>query len=157
MLLCYWSKREQIHPRSLVLLSWWKLTSVLLEVNASCFTLPSLLLTHIFFLYSFSGYIILTHMWNSKLFPLSICRGYLYDTSSHPSLRLISSHHAQLCMLVGKLSGAVKRIRLSSIEYFDLWVTGRDAFRHRQMRCTVCILTGNSRGEAFRVQTQVTH
>lgn len=111
---------------------------------------------HFFLLYSFSGYIILTHTWNSKLAPLSICRGYLYDTSSHPCLRLISSHHAHLCTLVGKLSGAVKRIRLSSMEYFDLWVTGRDAFRHRQLRRTVGVWRGNSR-EACRVQTQVTH
>lgn len=91
----------------------WQLMSVLLQVRASCFTLPLILLhtcmetyTH-FFICSFSGYIIFTNthtpthtciqMWNLKLFPLSFWKGYLCDTSSHPSLWLISSHHTHLC------------------------------------------------------------
>ena len=55
------------------------------------------------FLYSFfcPGYIIFTHthtrVWNLKPSPLSICKGYLCDTSSQPGLWLISTHHTHLC------------------------------------------------------------
>lgn len=38
-----------------------------------------------------------TQVWNLRPFPLSICKGYLCDTSSQPSLWLISTHHTHLC------------------------------------------------------------
>lgn len=170
VMFCYWPKLEQIHPRSS---QSGGAIMMIAHVRAArgqglSFHSPTdtpqthtsnETHTHIC-LYPFSGYIIWTdrhtHTWNPKLFLLSICRGYLYDTSSHPCLYLISSHHTHLCTLVGQLSGAFKGIRLSSMEDFDLWVTEADAFRHRQMRRTVCAGTSNSRGDVSRVQAQET-
>lgn len=55
--------------------------------------------THTVF-FILSGYIILTHTctqdWNLRPSPLSICRGYLHDASSHPRLWLVSSRHTHL-------------------------------------------------------------
>lgn len=52
-----------------------------------------------------------TQVWNLRPFPLSICRGYLCDTSSHPSLWLISTHHAHLGASTWQLGRSTVHLR----------------------------------------------
>lgn len=110
---------------------------------------------HIFFILS-SGYIIFTQkgtqthiqVWNFRPFPLSICRGYLCDTSSHPvcdSSPLIT-HTSVLAHGSWDTPWCIKGDK--AVIGGTVWprVTGTNACMHRRMMSTLEVLTGNSRG-----------
>lgn len=116
-------------------LSWWQLMSVLLEVRASCYTL-SLILPHTCMeMHTYSLYPLQDISFLHKRAHKHTFRFETLDPSRCPSVGVICvtppltlsvthlhSSRTPLCwhMAAGTLHGALKGIRLSSVEQFDL-------------------------------------
>lgn len=146
--------------------------SVLLGVTASCFTLPLILPhthadahTHILSYTLFQGISFLhkdrhTHTHGSETLDPSRCPSVGVICVTPPltpvcdSSPLITHTSALWHMAAGTLHGAFKGIRLSSMEYFDLGVTGTKRIRtHTHIggctACTVQVVMGDVRGEFY--------
>lgn len=135
--------------------------SVLLEVRASCYTL-SLILPHTCMeMHTYSLYSLQDISFLHKRSHKHAFRFETLDPSRCPSVGVIcvtppltlsvthlhsSRTPLRWHMAAGTLHGALKGIRLSSVEQFDLGVTGANACMHRCMMSTLEVLTGNSRG-----------